>query len=163
MVETDSSQWYKEENFKGHDVAISAFGTTRAQAGGIEKFREIEIFNNVKFIEVAKASGIPKLILVSSAGASSSSMFPYMKVKGEIEDAVKAQKFESFFILKPGLLVGARENPRFAETAFQTVASLPLLNKAIPSNKAETIAKKIVQLLSATGTKTLGVSEINQI
>lgn len=163
VVDSDTSKWYKEENFKGQDVAISAFGTTRAAAGGNDKFREIEIGNNVKFAEVAKSSGVPKFILVSSGGASSSSLFPYTKVKGEIEDAVKGLKFDSAFILRPGLLLGEREESRFVEHSIQKLSGLPVFSKIIPANKAETVAKKIVELLSATGSKSLECAEINKV
>jgi uncharacterized protein YbjT (DUF2867 family) len=46
------------------------------------------------------------MILVSAAGSSSSSMFAYPKMKGELEDAVKGMGFEHCVILQPGMLLG---------------------------------------------------------
>jgi hypothetical protein len=48
------------------------------------------------------------MILVSSGGSSSSSMMPYMKMKGQLEDAVKGMGFERCVILQPGMLLGHR-------------------------------------------------------
>lgn len=60
-------------------------------------------------------------ILVSSGMASSSSYSPYLKMKGELEDSVKALNFPSTYILQPGLLFGPREKKRTAEGWTQTV------------------------------------------
>lgn len=44
-------------------------------------------------------------------------------MKGELEEAVKALDFEHTVILRPGLIVGAREGSRATEGVFQGVAS----------------------------------------
>ena len=46
---------------------------------------------------------------MSSAGSSSSSHFFYPKMKGELEDAVKALDFDHTVILRPGALLGQRQ------------------------------------------------------
>lgn len=53
-------------------------------------------------------------MLVSSGGANAKSHFPYMQMKGELEEAVKAIGFDHVVILRPGLLRG-REKPRLGE------------------------------------------------
>jgi len=45
-------------------------------------------------------------------------------MKGELEEAVKALGFERTIILRPGLIVGGREDSRPAEYAIQCVAGL---------------------------------------
>ena len=50
-------------------------------------------------------------------------MIPYSKMKGELDEAVKAIGFKHVFILKPGLLVGARNDSRPGEFAARKVAS----------------------------------------
>lgn len=44
-------------------------------------------------------------------------------MKGELEDAVKTIGFKHAVILKPGLLVGSREDSRPAEFALRSVAN----------------------------------------
>ena len=61
-------------------------------------------------------------MLVSSGGADANSRFGYPKMKGELEDAVKALDFEKTVILRPGLIVGAREDSRPSEAAIRHVA-----------------------------------------
>ena len=43
-------------------------------------------------------------------------------MKGELEDAVKALEFPHTIIIKPGLLVGSRQDTRVAEAMLRTVA-----------------------------------------
>lgn len=49
-----------------------------------------------------------------------------MKMKGELEDAVKALDFDHCIIVRPGLLVGTRENhdSRWAEFVLRKVANV---------------------------------------
>lgn len=47
---------------------------------------------------------------------------PYSKMKGELEDRVREIGFEKTVILKPGLLVGAREESRPPEALLRWVA-----------------------------------------
>jgi uncharacterized protein YbjT (DUF2867 family) len=61
-------------------------------------------------------------VLVSSSGADATSRFGYPKMKGELEDAVKALDFEKTVILRPGLIVGSREDSRPSEAAVRHVA-----------------------------------------
>jgi uncharacterized protein YbjT (DUF2867 family) len=51
-------------------------------------------------------------------------MVPYLKMKGELEDAVKALDFEHTVILRPGLILGSREKSRPAEFVLQKIAGL---------------------------------------
>lgn len=63
-------------------------------------------------------------VLISVTGASSSARVPYSKMKGELEDAVKALGFEQTVLVKPGLIVGTRRNEdsRPAEFVIRKVA-----------------------------------------
>lgn len=102
--------WYKSENYTSNDTAISAFGTTKANAGGIEKFEEIDRGYNYKFAQAAKENGVKNFILISSMGASSSSSFPYLRIKGDLEQDIIKLGFDKTVILRPGFLITKREN-----------------------------------------------------
>ena len=57
-------------------------------------------------------NAILQLILVSTAGASANSYFPYARMKGQLEEEVKRMGFERCVILRPGFLLGTRYVPR---------------------------------------------------
>lgn len=101
---------------------MSGLATTRANAGGFENQKKIDLDLNLELAKAAKAAGTKAYVLISSGGASSSSMFAYTKMKGELEDAVIALDFEHTVIVRPGLLIGSRNELRAAEFALQKVA-----------------------------------------
>ena len=72
----------------------------------------------------------------------------YLKLKGEIEDAVLKTKHKSLFILKPSLLIGKRKNSRFIESIGQIIMPLfsILLPDSIKAVKANTVAKCMLEL-----------------
>jgi uncharacterized protein YbjT (DUF2867 family) len=63
-------------------------------------------------------------VLISSSGATSKGLVPYIKMKGELEDAVKALGFKHCVILKPGILVGERKESRPTEWLIRQVANV---------------------------------------
>ncbi|KAK8177512.1 hypothetical protein IWX90DRAFT_376728 [Phyllosticta citrichinensis] len=103
-------------------VFFSALGTTRAQAGGVDKQRAIDYDLNLALAKAAKDAGITTYVLISTAGASPNGIGAYPKMKGELEEAVKALGFDHTVILRPGLIVGNREDSRPAEFAIRKVA-----------------------------------------
>ena len=97
------------------DVLFSALGTTLKQAGGKEKQYEIDFTYNLNFAKKAKENGIENYVLVSSIGANSKSKVFYLRMKGELDDAVLKLEFKNLTILKPASLTGERTPPRIAE------------------------------------------------
>ena len=126
FIQSDNSKW--SEAFQTFDpkpgVFFSALGTTRAQAGSIENQRRIDYDLNLALVKAAKESGVKTYVLISSAGVSKASIFPYGKMKAELEDAVKALGFQHTIIIKPGLLVGTRQDTRLGEGLFRGLAKI---------------------------------------
>ncbi|PQE25451.1 hypothetical protein CJF30_00000152 [Rutstroemia sp. NJR-2017a BBW] len=104
-------------------IFLSSLGTTRGQAGSFSAQRAIDYDLNLSLARAALESQVPVYVLISSGGANSSSLFPYMKMKGELEDAVKALPFKRVVILRPGLIVGDREDFRPPEWVFRKLAT----------------------------------------
>lgn len=110
ILSADSAKWAEEiEKLDGIDTLISSLGTTRAKAGGLANQYKIDHDLNLELAKVAKSKGVKNYILVSSLGASSDSMLPYLKMKGELENEVIALNFDKTVILRPGFLLGKRE------------------------------------------------------
>jgi len=70
----------------------------------------------------AKASGVKVCVIISSGGVSTTSRFPYAKMKAELDEAVKELGFEKTVIVKPGLIVGTREDARPPEAFLRGIA-----------------------------------------
>ncbi|KAL5350791.1 hypothetical protein ACLOAV_004362 [Pseudogymnoascus australis] len=122
----DSSKWAASISAitPPADIFFSGLGTTRAQAGGFENQRKIDYDLNLEAAQAAKKAGVKVYVLISSGGANPNSMMGYPKMKGELEEAVKALGFDKTVILRPGLILGGRDHLRTAEYAIQGVARL---------------------------------------
>ncbi|KAK3175295.1 hypothetical protein OEA41_002542 [Lepraria neglecta] len=134
LIETDSSKW--PDSLKSltpaPNVFLSALGTTKAQAGSFEAQRKIDYDLNLSLAKAAKESGVKTYVLISSDAVSKTSMFPYSKMKAELEEAVKELGFQHTVILKPGLLLGTRLASRPLEAVFKCIAkSLGSISKGL--------------------------------
>ncbi|EON68178.1 hypothetical protein W97_07327 [Coniosporium apollinis CBS 100218] len=125
LLSADHSTWPSLfPHPSGPSLFLSALGTTRANAGSFEAQHKIDVELNLSLARAAKDAGVQIYVLISSAGASSSSFFPYPRMKAELEDAIKALGFEHTVILRPGLIVGDREDSRPAEWGVRKIAGL---------------------------------------
>ena len=124
LIEIDSSKWPSslKSLSPAPNIFLSGLGSTRASAGSFEAQRKIDYDLNLALAKAAKESGAKVYVLISSGAVSTKSMFPYSKMKAELEESVKELGFPYTVLLKPGLLVGAREDVRSAEAALQTIA-----------------------------------------
>jgi uncharacterized protein YbjT (DUF2867 family) len=131
-----------------HD-AYCCIGTTIAQAGSEEAFREVDIDAVLLFAQAARAAQVKRFVVVSSVGADTASKKFYLRTKGEMEDALIAVGFPAVDILQPSLLLGARKQMRPLELAGSIFAPIvnPLLTgareayRAIP---AEVVARAML-------------------
>lgn len=67
---------------------------------------------NYDIAKAAKEAGVETYAIISSTGATNGSIFPYVHMKGKLEDDVKALGFKRTIIVRPGMLVGEREVSR---------------------------------------------------
>ncbi|KAJ5090064.1 hypothetical protein N7532_008748 [Penicillium argentinense] len=103
-------------------IFISAFATTRGAAGGFDNQYKIEHGLNVELARTAQQAGTKVYVLISSANANKASNIAYSRMKGEIEEDVKALGFERTVILRPGLISGTREESRPLEAGIRFIA-----------------------------------------
>ena len=123
------------EQLKGltaHD-AFCCIGTTIAEAGSQEAFREVGVDAVLLFAQAARAAGATRFVVVSSAGASPKSKKFYLRTKAEMEDAVSMVGFPSVDILQPGLLLGSRRQSRPLETLGAILA--PVINPLLTGSR----------------------------
>ena len=132
----------------GSDVVFCAVGTTSKKVKGDKaEYRKVDYDIPVNAAMFCKETECPKLVFVSSVGASSQSKNFYLKQKGEVEDAVKDLNIKSAVALRPSLLLGDRKEFRFGENVGKYII-IPL-SILFPPNmkpiKALTVAKAMLQ------------------
>jgi uncharacterized protein YbjT (DUF2867 family) len=134
------------------DAIICCLGTTIKKAGSSEQFRKVDYGYGMKAAELGRAGGVRAFILMSAIAASSSSRVFYNRVKGELEDGVKALGLPYLSIYQPSLLLGDRDEHRPGEALAMKL--MPLVNRALigpldkyRAIKAGTVAQAMVNEL----------------
>jgi uncharacterized protein YbjT (DUF2867 family) len=97
------------------DVAFSALGTTRKQAGSLTAQKRVDYDYQLAFAKAAASNGAATYVLVSSSSADPGSRIFYTRIKGELDRDVQQLGFERVRIMRPSLLGGARSQPRAGE------------------------------------------------
>ena len=97
------------------DIAFCCLGTTIKQAGSQDAFRAVDHDLVIAFAERARTLGARHLLVISALGADARSTVFYNKVKGEMEQALRAQDWPQLTIVRPSLLLGARQEFRLGE------------------------------------------------
>lgn len=87
------------------DVLFSCLGTTLKVAGSKEAQWVIDYEYQYQFAKAARENNMRSYVLVSSSYASPDSRIFYSKMKGKLEEAVKALGFSKLVIFKPPTLI----------------------------------------------------------
>ena len=104
----------------GSDTVFSCIGTTQKKVkGNHELYRQIDFDIPAKAARLCKETGCEKFVLVSSIGANSRSNTFYLKLKGELENAIQVTGLRSVHIMQPSMLLGKRDEKRSGETFLQ--------------------------------------------
>jgi uncharacterized protein YbjT (DUF2867 family) len=106
------------------DAFFSSMGTTLKLAGTKEAQRRVDYDYQYQGMVAAKENGVRSVVLVSSTGADAQSSMFYLRMKGEVEEAVLALAVPSTTILRPGMLDGERKERRTGEKWGLKVARL---------------------------------------
>jgi uncharacterized protein YbjT (DUF2867 family) len=111
------------DTLAAHDV-FCALGTTIRQARTREAFRRVDFDYVVTLARLARERGAGHFLLVSSHGADARSRIFYSRVKGEVEEAIRAIGYPSVTIARPSLLLGHRREFRLGEELAKPVGWL---------------------------------------
>lgn len=139
--------------FKG-DWLFSCLGTTIKKAGTIEAQRKVDLHYQLRAAELAARNGVSHYLLVSTAMADAKSSNPYLKMKGELEEAVARLPFARVSVFQPSLLLGERPELRVGEKMgewiFPLFSWIPGLRQFRPI-QGEQVARKMVQVSQQAG------------
>lgn len=143
------------------DVAFSCLGTTLAVAGSKEAQWRVDYDYQYAFALQCKANGVPTFVLISAAGATAQSKLFYNRMKGQLEDAVKALGFSCLLIFQPSVLIRSnsdRSGENFTVKAFKFLNKLGILKRYRPMPTevlAEKIRKEVAKVSQGIHTFTL--------
>ncbi|WP_342043402.1 NAD(P)H-binding protein [Bacillus sp. OTU2372] len=87
------------------DVLFSCLGTTFKTAGSKEAQWKVDYDYQYQFAKFARERNVNNYVLVSSGFSSPNSFFYYTKMKGRLEEAVKALGFPKLTIFNPPVLI----------------------------------------------------------
>ncbi|KIV90578.1 hypothetical protein, variant [Exophiala mesophila] len=150
FTDADLTKWgpHLASSSPAASTFFSSLATTRATAGGFDKQYKLEHDFNLDLAKTAKEAGVKTFVLISSGGADAKSMFGYPRMKGEIEDHIKELSFDHTIILRPGLLLGHRQESRPTEKILQNLAwgmgHIHSSLRNVWAQDAETIARAAV-------------------
>jgi uncharacterized protein YbjT (DUF2867 family) len=133
-------------SISGSEVVFVSIGTTMSKVNGDKlKYKSIDFDIVFNIAKACKQENISQFVYVSSLGANSNSSNFYLRLKGEIDEAVAKLNLNSTSVFRPSVLLGKRNESRPGEKILQFV--LPLLDFMIPSNskaiKAKDVAKSM--------------------
>ena len=121
------------------DELYSALGTTLKLAGSKQAQYKVDVTYQLNVAKAAKANGVSKLLLVSSPNANAKSASFYLKMKGELDDAVKSLGFDQCVLIKPSIILGHRPEGRPGEKIGGMVLS-SLTSVILPLRKYRPIS-----------------------
>jgi uncharacterized protein YbjT (DUF2867 family) len=104
------------------DALFCCIGTTNSKVkGDKEAYRKIDYDIPVNAARFAMDAGFKSFLLISSVGSNSSGRNFYIKLKGEVEEAVFKIFTNSVHIFQPSILFGSRSEFRLGEVIGKEV------------------------------------------
>ena len=152
---------------QAHDV-FCCLGTTIKKAGSQDAFLEIDLTLVVTVAEVMRNQGAEQFLVISALGADKDSKVFYNQVKGEMESALKELGYPCLRIIRPSLLLGAREEFRLGEKigVLLTPVLKPFLLGSLKKYRpveAESVARFMVKIGGDELTSGVHIYESNMI
>ena len=138
-----------EQTLENSEIVFASIGTTQAQVkGDKDAYRKIDFDIIYNLAKACKKHQVEHFLFVSSQGADHKSSNFYLKLKGEIEQAVFDLKLSCCSVFRPSLLLGKRNEKRPGEQIAQWI--MPLFSFLMPPNfkpiDAYSVAQSMVNI-----------------
>jgi uncharacterized protein YbjT (DUF2867 family) len=150
VVDFENLQDY--QGYFGCQHIYVCLGTTIKKAGSKGAFRKVDFEYVHVAAQLARAQRAVSFVWISSVGANAKSTNFYLRVKGELENAIIGMSgLDNASAVRPSLLLGERDNIRPAEK-FASILSpflSPLLLGGLSKYKpveAATVAAQMIRL-----------------
>lgn len=141
------------------DDVFCCLGTTLKTAGSKSAFRQVDFDYVLQLAKLAHQQRCKQFLLVSSLGANHNSRNFYLKVKGQVEQALKDIGFDGLHIFQPSLLIGKRQEFRFSEHIAQLLAPVynPLMIGSLAKYRAIDAHKVADAMINIAKQQTTGI------
>jgi len=111
------------------DEAFCCLGAQGGPRAAAAELRHVDLDLTLAFARAAHAAGVSRLVVISAAGAARDARSDFLRIKGELEAALRTMRFDSLDILQPGVVVGERPDDGALDLLRQLTA--PLVNVAM--------------------------------
>ncbi|WP_414828551.1 NAD(P)H-binding protein [Alteromonas sp. H39] len=151
-VVIDFEQFQDYQGYFSVNHVYCCLGTTLKQAGSKSAFRKVDFEYVHIAAQLARAQRVDSFVWISSVGADATSSSFYLRVKGELENAImRMPQLEHASAVRPSLLLGDRKDSRPMESVGQALAPVikPLMVgplKKYKPVKAGEVARKMISL-----------------
>ena len=123
------------------DDIFLCLGTTLRTAGSKAAQYQVDFEYQYAFAQSAREAGAKRIFVISSPGASPKAKGFYLRMKGELDEAVKKLGFGTTVIIKPSLIRARRADKRIGERLgdylLTPLCKLPGLRRYRPINAHE--------------------------
>lgn len=128
VIDFDQLQEY--QGYFSVDHVYCCLGTTLKKAGSRAAFRKVDFEYVHVAAQLARAQRCQSFVWISSVGADASSSQFYLRVKGELENAImRMPQLAHAAAVRPSLLLGSRDESRRLEDWAKKLA--PVLRKVL--------------------------------
>lgn len=150
VIDFDELQDY--QGYFSVEHVYCCLGTTIKQAGSQSNFRRVDFQFVHVAAQLARGQRAKSFVWISSVGANAKSKNFYLKVKGELENAILSMpQLDNAAAVRPSLLLGERAEKRLAENVGIKLATLlsPLMRGPLKKYRpvsANQVAYQMIQL-----------------
>lgn len=156
VVNIESPDTYAEF-VVGHDAAVCTLGVGQPSQMAKAEFVHIDKDVVIAFAKICKQSGVRHFELLGAVGADSKSRVFYLRIKGELEDALKALNFERLSLFQPSMIFTPTN--RYGIQQALTLALWPGLSRLLvgPTRKYRGIRVEVLGAAIANNLATAGL------
>jgi uncharacterized protein YbjT (DUF2867 family) len=140
----------------GHDCAVCTFGVGQSSKVSRATLAHIDKDVVIAFATICKQAGVKHFEMLGAVGANAQSRSFYLRVKGELRDALIALKFERLSLFQPSMILTPTN--RYGLSQALTLAVWPTLSHLLvgPMRKlrgvrVETLGAAMANNLATTG------------
>ena len=128
-----------------HSVAFCTLGIGQPRKVSPEMHWRVDVEYVTEFASACRLAGVEQFSLLTSVGANAKARSRYLRVKGAVEEAVRALSFPRVSFFRPSLLV--TKEIRYGLQDRLTQALFPLISWMLPSRFHEITVEQLARAM----------------
>eukprot|EP00741_Cyanophora_paradoxa_P019379 tig00021127_g18707.t1 len=105
VVNLDDMYESAKTHVRGHDAAFSCLGVGQPSKVSKEEHYRVDVGLNTQFAKACKEADIPYIAQLSAVGSDAKSSIALVRMKGELEENIKAMKFPCAQMFQPAVIL----------------------------------------------------------